>query len=113
MRRWLRRLAYLLVLTLWLLLLAFPAVAFMLATRDQIEIGSDPARHLRLFLVSEPDAQGVGVERARPVRERAGCSQTTISFLMWEGQSESLVYCQCFDEAGGVVFSESGACMIE
>ena len=113
MNRWLRRLVILLILTLWLILLAFPAVAFILATRDQIQVGDDPAQHLRLFLVSEPQAQGVGIERARRLKNPNGCSQTNVAFLMWEGESESIVYCQCFDEGGGVVVSQTSACADE
>ena len=113
MRIWLRRLAYLLLLLLWLAIMSFPAMAFVLATRNQIQIGGDPAQHLRLFRISERDAQGIGIERAFWTEEPPNCVQTNVTFLMWEGDSESIVSCQCLDEGGGVVYMSQAACSEE
>ena len=110
MNRWLRRFLYLLLLLFWLVVMLFPAISFVLATRQQIQLGSSPDRHLRLFLVSEPATQGLGLERTRPVSEPANCTQTTVNYLMWQGEGESTTYCQCYNESGGVISTNQGAC---
>lgn len=110
MKIWLRRLFYAFLLLFWLALVLFPGFAFILAANGQIELGDDPQRHLRIFLISETDAGGVGIERARPVRDPAGCAETSVSYLMWQGEGESVRFCQCYDEQGGVIFTRSAAC---
>jgi hypothetical protein len=108
-----RRLAYLLLFACWLALMLVPAVAFVLATKNQIQVGSVPAQYVRLFLISEPDAQGIGLESASWADDTEQCVQTAVSFLMWEGQSDAVIHCQCFDGQGGVVSVEQSACRNE
>ncbi len=110
MRLWLRRLGYLLLFVLWLAFMLIPAAAFVLATRNQIQVGNVPAQYVRLFLISEADAQGIGLERATWADDGEQCAQTTVSFLMWEGQSDAVIHCQCFDDQGGVVSVNQSAC---
>ena len=101
MKRWLRRIAYLLVVLLWLLLISFPIVAFFLATQGQIQIGEPNRNGLRLFMVQERSSQGIGLQWSRAMAgpDQAGCSQTSLRYYLWEGsdQGENVDYCQCFD----------------
>ena len=90
--------------------MAFPLVAVLLATQGQIDVGEAPGNHLRLFLVQEQDAQGVGVEWTRRVGEPAGCAQTSVRYLLWEGEGQGVTYCRCFDEQGRLVDNQRGAC---
>ncbi len=113
MRRWLRRLLYVFGFLIWLLFMCFPTVAFVLATQEQILIGEAPGRHWRIFLVSEEDSRGIGLERTGPRDKAAGCTQTNVSFLLWEGEGEATSYCQCYNEQGGVVSAGQGACVPE
>ena len=101
MKRWLRRLVYLLVVIIWLLVMAFPIFAFVLSGRGEMMFGDQAGSHVRLFLLREPDVEGVGVEWTRPYRPQTGCTQTRITYIMWEGQSENTSYCQCFDPQQG------------
>ena len=110
MNRWLRRLLYFFVVVVWLAVMSFPLVAAILAVRGEIQLGDDPRSHLRLFLVQERQAQGVGVEWTRPVSKRASCSQSSVSYLLWEGEAENVVYCQCYDEGGAVTSTVRHAC---
>jgi hypothetical protein len=96
-KRWLRRLLYLILFIIWLLFMAFPFVAFRLATNGQVQIGDES--HLRLFLVQETDANGLGVEWRRQLFQPDNCLRTSVGFLMWEGDSEGVTYCQCYDPA--------------
>ncbi|MDX1664201.1 MAG: hypothetical protein R3272_10420 [Candidatus Promineifilaceae bacterium] len=112
MRRWLRRGITLFLLALWLLIMAFPLVAVVLATQGQIQVGDVPGNHVRLFLVQERGARGVGIEWTRPVQEPPGCAQTSLAYLMWEGEGQSVTYCRCFDENGLLVENRPGACRV-
>jgi hypothetical protein len=111
MARWPRLLLYGALLLVWLAAIAFPFVAFRLATRGQMRLGSDEQRYLRLFLVQERDAEGVGIEWVRPAREPYNCSNGTVTYLFWEGEGENIRYCQCFDAvSGNFLSSEAGLC---
>lgn len=113
MRRWLLRLSYLLLFLLWLAVMSVPAVAFVLATQDEIRLGEAPARYVRIFLISERDAQGIGIEHARWVEDPPGCVQTNVRFLMWEGESQAIVHCQCYNEQGDVTSVDQSSCSEE
>lgn len=95
MKQWLRRLLYFVVFVIWLLFMVFPFVAFTLATNGQLQLGNE--RYLRIFLVQETEANGVGVEWRRGLFQPNDCLRTSIAFLMWEGNSEGVSYCQCYD----------------
>jgi hypothetical protein len=101
MKQWLRRLGYLIIVIIWLLVMAFPIFAFTLAGRGELTFGDTTGSHVRLFLLREPDAEGVGVEWTRPYRPQPTCTRTSITYIMWEGRSENTSYCQCFNEKSG------------
>jgi hypothetical protein len=103
MRRWLRRFGYLFIFIIWLIIMSFPAVAFVLATQGQLQLGSSEQRHLRLFLLEDSEAEGVGIEWARAARGHAGCVRTSVNYIMWAGTSEqkNVSFCQCFDPRTG------------
>ncbi len=107
MKKWLRRLAYLLVIIIWLLVMAFPIFAFVLAGRGQIMLGEQTGSHVRIFLLREPDVEGVGVEWARPYRQQADCTRTSVTYILWEGESENTAYCQCFASQQGTAVPAS------
>jgi hypothetical protein len=95
MKRWLRRLGYLTIVIVWLVVMAFPIFAFTLAGRGELMFGEAAGSHVRLFLLREPDAEGVGVVWTRPYRSNPDCTQTSVTYIMWEGDSENTRYCQC------------------
>lgn len=101
MKRWLRRLGYLIIVIIWLLVMAFPVLAFTLAGCGELRWGDAAGSHVRLFLLQEPDAEGVGVEWTRPYRPQPACTRTSVTYILWEGRSENTSYCQCFDENNG------------
>lgn len=103
MKIWLRRLSYLLIVIVWLVVMALPIFAFVLAGRGEMTLGPADASHVRLFLVREADGEGVGVAWTRPLPDHPDCTRTTVTYLMWEGRSENSRYCQCFDAESGAV----------
>jgi hypothetical protein len=110
MKRWLRRLLYLVVFIVWLVVMALPFVAFTLATNEEMRLGDE--RYLRLFLVQEAEANGVGIEWRRGLFQPADCLRTSVAFLLWEGESEGLGYCQCFDPATNAPLPVAGSACV-
>jgi hypothetical protein len=105
-----RRVVYTVLLLLWFTVIFFPAFAIVLASRQQIQVGSDPQRHVRIFLLQEPDTRGVGVEWVRPAAGSPGCSETRLTYLMWRGEGENARFCSCFDSRGEFRSSHAGSC---
>ncbi|MGH2537443.1 MAG: hypothetical protein ACRDHL_08630 [Candidatus Promineifilaceae bacterium] len=98
----LRRIGYLLLALLWLAVMALPVLAALLAVRGELRIGR-PHSGMTLFLVQEADFQGAGVMWTRRSPGGSHCSQTSLRYLLWEGQDPgaNTDYCQCFDPATG------------
>ncbi len=103
MKRWLRRIFYLLIVIVWLAAMSFPILAFSLAGKGELTFGDDVRSQLRLFLVQESGAEGVGMAWTRPYRPNPSCSTTTIRYLLWEGDNDNAAYCQCYDEQTGAI----------
>jgi hypothetical protein len=101
MNPWLRRLVYLAAILIWLLIMSFPTFAFLLATRGQIQIGNNDGRYVRVFLLQEPEAEGIGVEQQRLLREPVGCRRTSVRYFMWAGEGQNVSFCGCFDPSTG------------
>ncbi len=112
MNRWLKRILFLILLILWLFLISLPYFAFRLAARDQLEVGS-PENHVRIFLLQDADAEGIGLERTRPQRvDSLQCSETSVRYFMWVGEPENVIYCQCQDATGAALTATNGRCRI-
>ncbi len=105
MKPWLRRISYFLIILVWLVIMLFPITAFVLSTRGQINLGQNPKRHVRLFMVQEEDSNGVGVEWARRSRRNSDCALTSVRYILWEGDEEPVSFCQCFDSDTGDALS--------
>jgi hypothetical protein len=108
MNRWPRRLLLLLIILVWLGIMLFPTLAVVLARNGQIQLGNSDGRHWRLFLLQEPDFEGLGLERARPVAPPlsapgAACLQTSVGYWLWAGEApgQDVAFCQCTDPATG------------
>ena len=96
-----RRLIYLGIILLWLLVMAFPIASFVLATRGEIRFGDSVHNGLRIFLVQEDDAQGIGFEWSRRLRADPQCTKTVVRYLIWEGGENEFYtdYCLCYEQA--------------
>ena len=100
-KRWLRRLGYLLFILIWLPLILFPAFAFTLAGRGQLQLGGE-SLHVRFFLVQAEEADGIGLEWVRPALRQKNCRQTTVLYYLWEGQNnQNTSFRQCFGPVTG------------
>ena len=101
MKHWLRRFSYLIIVILWLVVMALPILAFTLAGRGELTVGDAAGSHVRLFLLREPEAEGIGVAWTRPYRSQPACTRTSVTYIMWKGRNENTSYCQCFDQNNG------------
>lgn len=110
MRPWLRRLLYLLLILLWLLVMSLPVFAFVLATQHQIQVGSEPERNLRLFLIQERGSEGIAVQWMGAPSTDDHCAQGRVIYLMWEGEGENARFCQCYDQRGNLSGTNLGSC---
>ena len=112
MKRWPRRLLMLTFVLLWLAVMLFPTLAVVLARNGQIQLGDSDGRHWRLFLLQEPDFEGLGLERARstapPLSAPAAvCLQTSVSYWLWAGEGQDALYCQCTDPTTGAAVPDT------
>lgn len=111
MNRWLRRALLLTFVLVWLLVMLTPTFAVILTSRGQIQLGGDGS-HLRVFLLQGADAEGLGFERVRQVKPPPGapaaarCTQTKVNYLLWAGEGEGAVFCQCLDAATGAALPD-------
>ncbi len=83
--------------------MAFPFVAVSLARNGEFQIGVSVGTNLRLFMVQEEEANGIGIALSRSKSSQTGdCVQTSLSYFLWEGEGESSRYCQCYDDIGNL-----------
>lgn len=101
MKAWLRRIVYFLIILVWLLVMLFPITAVFLSSRGQINIGQNPQRHVRIFMVQEDDGDGIGLEWARKARQQPNCTRTTVRYILWDGDADPSTFTQCFDPITG------------
>ena len=106
MNRWPRRVLMLVIVLVWLAVVLLPTLAVVLAPHAQLPLGDSDGRHWRLFLLQEPEFEGLGLERARPVAPplaapSAACLATSVSYWLWAGEGQDALYCQCTDPASG------------
>ena len=93
----LRRLAYVVVAIMFLIVMTLPIIAFALAARGELMIGSEQGSYLRLFMVNEDQAEGIGLQHVRQSAGADDCLQGSVRYFLWQGQSQSLDadYCTC------------------
>ena len=79
-----------------ILLLAFGLLGLTLAVavRGEAQVGS-PGRHVRLFFVDQPEAQGLALETVWPYAQNAACLRVRERFWLWRGSGDSVTYCEC------------------
>ncbi len=102
-----KRLLYAFLLVLWLIAIAFPFFAFALAGKGELQVGDANGRYARAFLLSSEEAEGVGFVFAGLDGD---CQESTLFYLLWEGEAENGRYCQCRNDNGERISATEGSC---
>lgn len=100
---WRRRILYPVIGLVWLIVISMPLLAFILAANSELRLGDQDGAHIRLFLLQESDAQGVGAEWTSPFTDRSGCANSHVRYLLWEGTGINADYCRCVDQETGEI----------
>lgn len=101
----LRRVGCGIMLVFWFTVLLLPLVLFALAVNGDITIsrsGDIPDSHehplFQASLVMEADFRGLRLTNTSLARDDDNnlCIQTNVRFLMWQGDGEASVFCDCY-----------------
>jgi hypothetical protein len=91
---------------LWVVILLIPLSVMLLAIRGEFRFnlpGDLPNREVRVWMIMEKDERGIVYSRPF-VADRntdAIVMQTNVRYMLWEGESEVVSYCQTYTRAGG------------
>jgi hypothetical protein len=94
------------VVLLWMIVLLIPFFLFILAVDGEITLGHggdipEPEGHplLQVRLVSEIDFRGLHITTSSQDRlnENNTCVQTNVRYLLWQGDGDPAVFCECFE----------------
>ena len=75
-----------------------PIFACRLITNGVLQIGNENGNFLNVFLLQEPEQEGVGIQWSRSFDDEAICTSTSVRYFMFEGEGENLDYCSCTHE---------------
>lgn len=99
MQQLFKRLGCIAAVIVWLGFMACPILVCVLISNGQIEWGDNPQNQMRLFLMQEPDKEGLGFQWTRPANDDATCTYTTVRYpIMFEGEAKNSSSCQCMGE---------------
>ncbi len=92
----------------WLAFISLPMIFIVLAVRGQITIprggdipNPDSYPRLQVRLVTEMDFRGLNITSTMVERDGSDalCVQTDVRFMLWEGEGDPAVYCECYTRA--------------
>ena len=72
-----------------------PIFACRLITAGTLQFGSEDGNFLNLFMLQEPEQEGLGVQWTRSFDEEAVCTSTQVRYFMFTGTGENFDYCAC------------------
>lgn len=110
MNRWPKYVGRFLIIVIWLFFITLPILAFALAARQQIQVGSETT-YVRLTLLQDKDSEGISIETSRPSSFDLACRQISVRYFMWTGQPENVDFCHCIDpQTGYTLPAVAGSC---
>ncbi|MFT5193104.1 MAG: hypothetical protein ACI9EW_000911 [Cellvibrionaceae bacterium] len=72
-----------------------PIFACRLVTQGVLQFGNDQNRFLNIFMLQEPDQEGIGVQWTRAFDDEAMCTQSSVRYFMFVGEGENFDRCEC------------------
>lgn len=106
----------------WLLIITVPFCLILFAIRGDLTWQRGDLTQDRLWLITQSaetgqDSAGVAYSATRLAANPAApqgalCARTTVYFLLWRGQSETVQYCECYQPRPGsqTGFDSLGVC---
>jgi len=105
----------------WLCVMTVPFMALLLAIRGELTLRRGDFVEDRLWLVNAETgvgkgiASGIGYSTTRVVSDQTAadgpvCVRTNVYFLLWQGQSESVTFCECYVTTEGGGYASQGSC---
>lgn len=111
-----RRLGCSLMVVIWLLLMASPCLFVTVLVRGEAtyNFSDKPGHQIRLFRVQSDTALGFGLSLGTLKNEKDGdfCVLTQVRYLLIEGETENVNYCQCYDDNGPNAAIVNAQCQI-
>jgi len=86
------------VLVLLILIGLVPLFGCRLVTQRVLQFGNEDGRFLNIFMLDEPDQEGIGVQWTRSFDDEAVCTRTKVRYHMFVGEGENFDYCECLNE---------------
>ncbi len=102
-----KRLLYALLLLVGILAIAFPFFAFALAGKGELQMGDENGRFIHTWLLGSDDTEGIGFLWTGMDGD---CQESTLVYLLWEGEAENGRYCQCVNSDGEKLSATEGSC---
>ena len=75
-----------------------PIFACRLVTTGVLQFGNEQGNFLNIFMLQEPEQEGIGVQWSRSFDDEAICTSTSVRYFMFEGEGENLDYCSCTND---------------
>jgi hypothetical protein len=105
----------------WLCVMTVPFLALLLAMRGELTWRRGEFVEDRLWLVNAEtgigrgSASGIGYSASRVISDdRAAdgpvCARTSVYFFLWQGKSESVSFCECYQPVEGGGYEAQGNC---
>lgn len=84
------------------ILFVIPILACRLISEGQLQWGDTGSNQVRIFMLQEPDQEGIGFQRTRPRGSEGKCLETSVSYWMWSGEGDNSSRCECSGEVGSL-----------
>ena len=75
-----------------------PLFGCRLVTQGVLQFGDEEGRFLNIFMLQDPDQEGIGMQWSRAFDDEAVCTRTTVRYYMFVGEGENFDYCECTNE---------------
>lgn len=75
-----------------------PFFGCRLVTQGVLQFGNEHGRFLNIFMLQEPDQEGIGMQWSRAFDEEAQCTRTKVRYYMFVGEGENSDFCECTHE---------------
>lgn len=80
------------------ILFIIPIFACRLISNGQLEWGDPDRNQVRIFILQDPDQEGIGFQRTQARGQDGRCIENSVAYWMWAGEAENSSRCECSGE---------------